>query len=247
MAIHSNNSEAQSSNGLPAQTKAIAITIAVVVLAAISAGLYIKNQSKDSSNDRDNDGIADNIDRCPDEVGTIEFSGCANQNLSLDKNSESQNSSDNEKNNSEQNKDVALAEKSRSNQVPTNQQSTSNKLNEVKTGPTQEPENQITLPETNATENSVKNVAAKLKSNSGANKISWNPELAKGKDLLLTITTANGLNFKKDVTGLSSYTFNPGSGEWQGKKCTVSLSSSDPKIVIDNSKLPNTFFNCSAE
>jgi hypothetical protein len=245
--MHSNNSDAQSSNRLTNQTKAIAITAAVVILVAISAGLYIKNQIKDSSSDRDNDGIADNIDRCPDEVGTIEFSGCAYQNASLNESSQSLSTLDKEKNFAEQNKNAKQDGKSRTNEVPSNQQSSSSKLSEVKTGPTQQADNQITITETSATETSIKNVAAKLKSNSGANKISWNAELAKVKDLLLTITTANGLNFKKDVTGLSSYTFNPGSGEWQGKKCTVTLSSSDPKITIDNSKLPNTFFNCSAE
>jgi hypothetical protein len=92
-----------------------------------------------------------------------------------------------------------------------------------------------------------KNVPANLKVNVATNTISWNPELSKAIPLLITISTANGLNFKIDVTGGSSYVFNPASGEWRGKKCLVTLSSDDPKLVILDSKLPNIFFTCSAE
>jgi hypothetical protein len=92
-----------------------------------------------------------------------------------------------------------------------------------------------------------KNVPAKLTVHNAKNTISWNPELSKAKALLLTISTVNGLNFKMDVTGRSSYDFNPASGEWQGKKCSVTLSTDDTKFVIVDSKLTNIFFNCSAE
>jgi hypothetical protein len=63
--------------------------------------------------------------------------------------------------------------------------------------------------ESTSVEVGVVKISAKLKTNSRSNSISWNSELSTAKELFLTISTASGLNFKKEVTGLSSYTFNP--------------------------------------
>ena len=248
MAINLQNPGSNSNLGASGQTKTIVITVIAVIIVAAAAGNYFKNKKNDSTTDRDNDGIADTIDRCPDEAGTVEFSGCTTQSASTGNQSDSKSpTATSEKGSSEQNRTATQPDNNRMNQVATSQQPTSNRTNEVQTLPMQEFDNKMTEAKPIEEEITVKNVSAKLKANSGANTISWNSELSKAKDLLLTISTASGLNFKKDVTGLGSYTFNPGSGEWQGKKCTVVLSSSDPKIAIDNSKLPNTFFNCSAE
>jgi hypothetical protein len=248
MAINLQDPNGSSNSGASSQTKTIVITVIAVIIVAAAAGNYLKNKKSDSSNDLDKDGIADTIDKCPDIAGTVEFSGCPTDAEATADNSEMQSpTATSRRNEAESNKSVTQPEYNRQNQVATSQQPNSNRANEVQTAPMQEPVNRMTIVEPEPEEITVKNVSAKLKTNSGANTISWNSELSRAKDLLLTISTASGLNFKKDVTGLNSYTFNPGSGEWQGKKCTVTLSSSDPKIAIDNSKLPNTFFNCSAE
>jgi hypothetical protein len=232
----------------PANRKWIIVLFSIgVIIITVIVTLLFRTFNDSSSSDRDYDGIMDVNDRCPDEAGAIESLGCPaaidSIPVSSDLESPTSNGSGYE---SEQNRNVSKPDNNNPNQVSTSPQPSVNRA-EVLTTPIEEPVNRVTIAEPDKEELIVKNVSAKLKTNSGANTISWNSELSKAKNLVLTISTASGLNFKKDVTGLSSYTFNPGSGEWQGIKCTVTLSSGDPIIAIDNPKLPNTFFNCSAE
>jgi hypothetical protein len=245
-----NLDKAPNSGGSSNQTKTIVITAVAVIVVAFAAGNYLKNKPSDAPSDRDNDGIVDQTDRCPDEKGTADLFGCpatgdgstasaptVTPNVAEDASSADLSANSNS----------ALPEKTQQQSVSTADQSMNKKM-DVRQAVSNEPANKVQAAEpTLPAPVEVKNVAARLKTNSGQNTISWNSELSKAKDLQLSITTASGLNFKKDVTGMSSYTFNPGSGEWQGKKCTVTLSSADPKVTIDNAKLPNTFFNCSAE
>lgn len=241
MSSETPTSNSNSSN----QTKTIVITVVAVIVFAAAIGNYLKNKKSTVEIDSDRDGIVDSLDNCPDEKGTVEYMGCPENNLATQEESPSENPSSNDRINEQaapvepQTSTINQPEASR--EIPTTKQDVI--YNNRQAAPVQQQE--VSEPE--PAEVIVKNVAAKLKTDPGQNKISWNSELSKAKDLVLTISTASGLNFKKDVTGLTSYTFNPGSGEWQGKKCTVALTSSDPKISIDSSKLPNTFFNCSAD
>lgn len=227
------------------QTKTIVITVVAVIVFAAAAGNYLKNKKSTVETDSDRDGIVDSQDKCPDENGPVEFMGCPENSYAAQEETPAVNSAANqqfEDQTTRAEKPTGISNPAESpRETPVSKQEVS--FNDRQVAPIQQQE--MATPE--PAEVTIKNVAAKLKTDSGQNKISWNSELSKAKDLLLTISTASGLNFKKDVTGLNSYTFNPGSGEWQGKKCTVTLSSSDPKISIDNSKLPNTFFNCSAD
>jgi hypothetical protein len=187
----------------------------------------------------------DNIDQCPDEKGAIEYGGCASS-TSKSGTADTQDPLPTEAPKSNATQPSVVMPKNATSTPESSQPKIADARNAVAVEnalKTTTPEPSTVLP----AEPMAKNVSARLKTNSGQNTISWNSELSKAKDLQLSITTASGLNFKKDVTGMSSYTFNPGSGEWQGKKCTVTLTSGDSKIIIDNSKLPNTFFNCSAE
>ena len=227
------------------QVKSSNFIFGAFVFAAASFVAVGCNSNNNNLADRDQDGILDNIDQCPDEKGAIEYGGCASS-TSKSGMAETQAPLPTEapKSNATQ-PSVAMPKNTASTPEPSQP-----KIVDARNTVAVENALKTTTPELTTVppaEPVAKNVSARLKTNSGQNTISWNSELSKAKDLQLSITTASGLNFKKDVTGMSSYTFNPGSGEWQGKKCTVTLTSGDSKIIIDNSKLPNTFFNCSAE
>lgn len=237
------------SSTAPKKTNSSAILIASVIAVALGIGGYLYQSSNNGILDSDNDGIADTVDRCPTEKGPLDMAGCPTGSIATNTSVEGQNET------ATTAQPVPQASK-----IPTSapiQKNTSEVESSNQSKQLINPENQSKISMDNAskganqeaisTEQIVKNVSARIKTNPAQNNISWNQELSKAKDLQLSINSASGLNFKKDVTGLGSFIFNPGSGEWQGKKCTVSLTSSDPKIIIDNSKLPNTFFNCSAE
>jgi hypothetical protein len=245
-----NLDKAPTSGGSSNQTKTIVITAVAVIVVALAAGNYLKNKKSDAPSDRDNDGIVDQVDRCPDDKGTPDYFGCPAVETASETPNAPSPSADTQPNNTVQSGSDAnsySSDKSQSQSATVAEQSTNKKV-DIRPAVSNEPAGKAQTAESVAPAPvEIKNVSARLKTNSGQNTISWNGELSKAKDLQLSITTASGLNFKKDVTGMSSYTFNPGSGEWQGKKCTVTLSSADPKITIDNAKLPNTFFNCSAE
>lgn len=221
--------------------------IAAFVFAAASLVGVGCNTNNNNLADRDQDGILDNIDQCPDEKGAIEYGGCASS-TSKSGTADTQTPAPTEAPKAATNQQTAAAQKNSNPAVPASQSDQAKATDSRNVAVTENAMKTATPePAVTPSEPVAKNVSARLKTNSGQNTISWNSELSKAKDLQLSITTASGLNFKKDVTGMSSYTFNPGSGEWQGKKCTVTLTSGDSKIIIDNSKLPNTFFNCSAE
>jgi hypothetical protein len=229
------------------QNKSGILLIAVIILSVAFFGCIGCNSNNNNTADRDQDGILDNIDQCPDEKGSLEYKGCASSTPKTDT-AATQAPVPTQAPTSAATQQAAPAPKSSTSTVSASQPEPP-KAMDARIGVIAENAMKTTAIETAPApmEQAVKNVSARLKTNSGQNTISWNSELSKAKDLQLSITTASGLNFKKDVTGMNSYTFNPGSGEWQGKKCTVTLTSGDSKIIIDNSKLPNTFFNCSAE
>lgn len=229
------------------QNKSGITHLAIIIIAAAALGGTGCNSNNNNLADRDQDGILDNIDQCPDEKGAIEYGGCASSSPKTGT-ADTQTPVPTEAPKTTAIQQTAPIQKNSNTTVPASQPDQA-KVTDSRNVAVAENAMKTVAPEPAVTpaEPAAKNVSARLKTNSGQNTISWNSELSKAKDLQLSITTASGLNFKKDVTGMSSYTFNPGSGEWQGKKCTVTLTTGDTKVIIDNSKLPNTFFNCSAE
>jgi hypothetical protein len=229
------------------QRNSSAIIIVAVIVAAAAIGGYIYNSKNNNLADRDQDGILDNVDRCPDEKGAIEYGGC-NTSAEASNTASTPALTATEASEAAAPQAASATQKNSTSTVAV-KESAQPQVSDARNAVVDENSMKVTTIETATapSEPAAKNVSARLKTNSGQNTISWNAELSKAKDLQLSITTASGLNFKKDVSGMSSYTFNPGSGEWQGKKCTVTLTTGDTKIIIDNSKLPNTFFNCSAE
>jgi serine/threonine protein kinase len=78
------------------------------------------------------------------------------------------------------------------------------------------------------------------------NLLSWNPELAKASNLKIKVKTAGGFDAEYDVTGTSSYVYNPQSAKADKYQTTFTLSTTDEKFILKATQLTESEVSCSA-
>ena len=78
------------------------------------------------------------------------------------------------------------------------------------------------------------------------NLVSWNSELIKAENLTLFVKTAGGFSASYDVTGVSSYIYNPQNAKADRYQTTFTLSTNDPKFKLQTTQIVETEVSCSA-
>lgn len=226
------------------------LTALSVVLVIVLVTVWLTKEDKVATlatlADRDNDGILDSVDICPDEKGELRYGGC------LPKANPVANDPGSKNPTPKQGEIPASELKPESGDYAGGSHhdegshgweewgdSHDEDFSSVPTFPNPGP------PNIEVTTHPIP-VDCGIKFEKRTNVYSWDSSLADADKLTLEIIPSDGSRgWTIDVTGKSSYEFNPNRGNIQGMRMSAVLSSSDTRYSLDNGQLEDHYVNCS--